>query len=89
MPRAVRRERRTDVVGAGHDVSAALRPRDKMLRAACTSCHGLRFAIDALADAELVQRSFNRLQLGFCSVLARLDVAVDHDELDARMLGLG
>jgi hypothetical protein len=59
MPRVSRRAHGADVVSAQHDVSAALRPRDKMVRAACTSCHGVGFALDALADAELVQRNFN------------------------------
>jgi hypothetical protein len=59
QPRTSHRAHGADVVSTSHDVSAALRPRDKMLRAACTRCHGLGFAIDALADDELVQRNFN------------------------------
>jgi hypothetical protein len=42
-----------------HDQNANLRPRDKMLRTVCLSCHGLGFSIDALADGDLVDRSFN------------------------------
>ncbi|APR78436.1 NrfA-putative nitrite reduction protein [Minicystis rosea] len=59
LPRVARRAHGTDEVSASHDVSAALRPRDKMLRAVCVRCHGLGFAIDALADGDLVQRNFN------------------------------
>ncbi|MFT3770821.1 MAG: cytochrome c3 family protein [Minicystis sp.] len=59
LPRVSQRVRGADEVTATHDVSAALRPRDKMLRAACLRCHGLGFSIDALADGELVQRNFN------------------------------
>ena len=35
-----------------------LRPNDKMIRAACMDCHGLGFAIDALADPALVANNF-------------------------------
>lgn len=59
MPRALRRVSGADEVHATHDVSADLRPREKMVRAACLGCHGLGFAIDALADAALVGRCFN------------------------------
>jgi hypothetical protein len=59
LPRVSRRVHGADRVSADHDVSAALRPRDKLLRAACLRCHGLGFAVDALADEELVQRNFN------------------------------
>ena len=59
MPRASRRAHGVTEVRATHDVSAALRPRDKMIRAACTRCHGLGFAIDALADPALAARGFN------------------------------
>lgn len=41
-----------------HNQNANLRPSDKMLRSVCNQCHGLSFSIDALADAELVQRNF-------------------------------
>jgi hypothetical protein len=30
-----------------------------MLRSVCLACHGAGFAIDALADGELVGRNFN------------------------------
>jgi hypothetical protein len=59
MPREVRRVGGADEVRATHDVSAALRPREKMVRAACLGCHGLGFALDALADGALVGRCFN------------------------------
>lgn len=59
LPRLARRWAGADEVRATHDVSAALRPRDKMIRAACSRCHGLGFAIDALADDALVGRGLN------------------------------
>lgn len=44
--------------GVQHDQNATLQPNEKMLRPVCMSCHGLDFAIDALADAALVSRNF-------------------------------
>lgn len=48
-------EVRTRVV---HDQNAYLRPRETMVRAACLDCHGLGFALDAIADDQLVERNF-------------------------------
>jgi len=59
LPRRVSRVRGADVVRVEHDQSADLRPRDKMLRGSCLTCHGLGFAIDSLADDALVERNFN------------------------------
>lgn len=42
-----------------HNQNAYLRPNEKMIRPVCLSCHGLGFAIDALADPELVENNFN------------------------------
>jgi hypothetical protein len=44
--------------GVQHNQSATLQPNEKMLRPVCLNCHGLGFAIDALADAALVERNF-------------------------------
>lgn len=41
-----------------HDQNDQLRPNEKMARSVCTTCHGLGFTLDALADAELVRRNF-------------------------------
>jgi hypothetical protein len=59
MARRSRRVHGGDDVAADHDAAADLRPRDKMLRGSCTACHGLGFAMDALADEDLVARNFN------------------------------
>ena len=59
LPRRRHREGGADVARAEHDVNDDLRPRDKMLRDVCLGCHGLGFAMDALADADLVERNFN------------------------------
>jgi hypothetical protein len=42
-----------------HNQNAYLRPNEKMIRTVCMSCHSLDFAIDALADQELVESNFN------------------------------
>ncbi|MCI4661979.1 MAG: cytochrome c3 family protein [Neomegalonema sp.] len=41
-----------------HNQNAYLRPNEKMIRPVCMDCHGLGFAIDALADPGLVARNF-------------------------------
>jgi len=43
-----------------HNQNDNLRPNEKMIRSVCQSCHGVAFAIDALADPELVQLNFSR-----------------------------
>lgn len=42
-----------------HNQNANLRPNAKMVRSACLDCHGLAFALDALADRELIANNFN------------------------------
>ncbi|MEX6501517.1 cytochrome c3 family protein [Pseudomonas zhanjiangensis] len=41
-----------------HNQNANLRPNEKMLRGVCLDCHGLPFALDALADPRLLQNNF-------------------------------
>lgn len=41
-----------------HNQNANLRPNEKMIRSVCMNCHGLGFAIDALADRKLVESNF-------------------------------
>jgi hypothetical protein len=41
-----------------HNQSATLAPNSKMIRPACQHCHGLGFAIDALADRTLIDNNF-------------------------------
>jgi len=45
-------------VVTNHNQNDTLRPNEKMIRATCMSCHGLGFAIDALADPALVSSNF-------------------------------
>jgi len=42
-----------------HNQNDNLRPNEKMVRGVCTSCHGLGFTLDALADEGLVKRNFH------------------------------
>ena len=44
-----------------HNQNDNLRPNEKMIRSVCQNCHGIGFAIDALADSELVGRNFDGL----------------------------
>lgn len=42
-----------------HNQSASLSPNSKMIRPACQHCHGLQFAINALADEDLIEKNFS------------------------------
>jgi formate-dependent nitrite reductase cytochrome c552 subunit len=42
-----------------HNQNDNLRPNEKMLRPVCLQCHGLRFALDALADRALIENNFS------------------------------
>lgn len=41
-----------------HDQSNNLRPNEKMTRNVCTSCHGLQFSMDAMADPSVIKGNF-------------------------------
>ncbi len=41
-----------------HNQNLTLRPNEKMIRPVCMNCHGLGFAIDALADESLIKNNF-------------------------------
>ena len=41
-----------------HNQNDNLRPNEKMIRSVCLDCHGTQFALDSLADPELIQRNF-------------------------------
>lgn len=42
-----------------HNQNDNLRPNEKMVRSVCMHCHGVGFAIDALADEALIRRNFD------------------------------
>ncbi len=54
MPQVVK----GDELRTNHNQNDTLRPNEKMIRATCMSCHGLGFAIDALADLKLIENNF-------------------------------
>ncbi len=41
-----------------HNQNWNLQPNERMIRTVCLQCHGLGFAIDALADPDLIQTNF-------------------------------
>ena len=41
-----------------HNQNDTLRPNEKAIRPVCLDCHGLGFALDALADGDLIARNF-------------------------------
>ena len=59
MPRILQQHAASTRVVVQHNQNDNLRPNEKMLRSVCMQCHGLGFAIDALADSDLVQANFN------------------------------
>lgn len=42
-----------------HNQNHNLRPNEKMIRTTCGNCHGLSFAIDAMADRLLIKNNFS------------------------------
>ena len=52
------KSKRRGRVTTSHNQNDNLRPNDKMIRPVCLDCHGLGFALDALADADLVSGNF-------------------------------
>jgi len=51
--------RKKEKVFVEHNQNLSLRPNEKMIRPVCLNCHGLAFAIDALADENLIKNNFN------------------------------
>lgn len=58
LPRFVAREGDKAVVRVQHNQNGNLRPRDRMARDVCLSCHGLPFSLAALADSSLVTSNY-------------------------------
>ncbi|MCI0749199.1 MAG: cytochrome c3 family protein [Nevskiales bacterium] len=75
-------ERRVHVA---HNQNDFLRPNEKMIRPVCLHCHGLGFALDALADTDLVESNFQRLP---AIHIESIDMALRRAEADrARRAG--
>jgi predicted CXXCH cytochrome family protein len=58
LPRVETRVGRALTVSVVHDQNDNLRPNEKMIRPVCQRCHGLGFALDALADPALLLNNF-------------------------------
>jgi len=58
LPRTVHKEFEQTFTQVQHNQNDNLRPNEKMLRSVCMHCHGLSFAIDALADPALITNNF-------------------------------
>lgn len=43
-----------------HNQNFNLQPNERMIRTVCANCHGVGFAIDSLADKELIKNNFNK-----------------------------
>ena len=63
LPRSKMETEQGYIVIAQHNQNDNLRPNEKMLRSVCMQCHGLGFAIDALADQGLIEENFARAPL--------------------------
>ncbi|GHC49715.1 cytochrome c3 family protein [Roseibacillus persicicus] len=53
------REERDDHHVVNHNQNANLTPNEKMIRNVCMDCHGLQFAMDAMADREVIADNFS------------------------------
>ena len=58
LPRETHESGRGPRVLVQHNQNANLRPNEKMVRGVCLNCHGLGFALDALADPEVIRTNF-------------------------------
>lgn len=58
MPRVRMRTEDGVRMAVQHNQNDTLRPNEKMIRTTCMSCHGLGFAIDALAEPGLIADNF-------------------------------
>lgn len=57
MPK-VEDEHQDGVFYTQHNQNDNLRPNEKMIRSVCLDCHGLQFALDALASPDLIKSNF-------------------------------
>lgn len=64
-----------------HNQNDTLRPNEKMIRPVCLHCHGMEFAIDALADPALVRNNFAGKPARH---VESIDMALRHLEEDRR-----
>ncbi|MEM1063432.1 MAG: cytochrome c3 family protein, partial [Planctomycetota bacterium] len=55
MPRV---ERPDGTVSVDHNQNHNLRPNEKMIKSVCSSCHGLQFSLNALADPAMIDACY-------------------------------
>lgn len=58
MPRIEIREHGEKRIFVDHNQNNTLRPNEKMVRTVCMNCHGLKFSLESLADADLINNNF-------------------------------
>lgn len=59
MPREVKENWGEEYIVVQHNQNSNLTPNEKMIRSTCMHCHGLGYAIDSLADPELIKNNFS------------------------------
>jgi hypothetical protein len=59
LPRETARQKGKERVKVQHNQNHNLRPNQKMVRDVCLRCHGLGFALDSLADPEVIRHNFS------------------------------
>ena len=58
LPRTTRVDHGRQRIAVEHNQNANLRPDDKFVRSVCIDCHGVLFALNALADEDGVRKNF-------------------------------
>jgi hypothetical protein len=58
LPRELVKINEIDYLMVQHNQNDNLKPNEKMIRPVCMQCHGLEFAIDSLADEDLIKSNF-------------------------------
>lgn len=86
LPRIVEERAGKSEVFVQHNQNDVQRPREAMIRPVCMNCHGLGFALDAMADDALVQRNFRGKPSGH---VRSIDMALDNAEADRARRGAG
>lgn len=58
LPRMKVEEEKRPRVAVNHNNTFSLRPRDRMVKMVCLTCHGLELAMTSIMDAQLVRNNF-------------------------------
>jgi formate-dependent nitrite reductase cytochrome c552 subunit len=60
LPRTTIQDNGKPRVAVNHDNAFTMRPKERMAKAVCSSCHGLAFSLNSLHDDALVRSNFAR-----------------------------